>query len=246
MHPPVKNNFMAFTERFEGGALDWMFLDILGRVGTAYGIDLDYNGSGQSPSVEISRQQGLPKAKALQWVYRNTSKIADDAAVQQEWETIKSKPFGKQYAAGYFKQYTKLQLTAKSMTDRVISLLSSNERMLKSNPAFKDFEQWPADAQLAVLGLSWNGVGHLTGHTHGTLKDPQAFREACQKLDFRAAASLCDMVAAPHNGSIARRSVAQKQLLLNAAAVIEEESFARMYQRPVLYYPTILMPPIVG
>ena len=247
MHPPVKNTFMAFTESFEGGAaIDWMFLDVLGRVGTAFGIDLDFNGSGPSPSVEISRQQGLPKAKALQWVFRNTSRSADDNAVALEWETIKSKPSGPQYGAGWFKQFTKLQLTRASMVDRVQSLLTSNERVLKASPAFKDFEQWPADGQLAVLGLSWNGVGHLTGNTQGTLQNPRAFRDACEKQDFLAAAALSKMVASATNDSIRRRSEAQRQLLLNAAAVVEAETYTRViYQRPVLYYPTILTSPLL-
>ena len=40
MYPSVKSKFLYFTEKFEGGAtIDYMFLDSLGRVGTAFGID---------------------------------------------------------------------------------------------------------------------------------------------------------------------------------------------------------------
>ena len=63
MYQSVKEKFMEFTEKYEGGAIDYMFLDVMGRVGTAYGIDLDFNGGGRSPSLEISRSQGLRVAK---------------------------------------------------------------------------------------------------------------------------------------------------------------------------------------
>jgi len=72
------------------------------------------------------------------------------------------------------------------MKGRVNTHCDLNEKILKQNAAFKNFGGWPADAQLAVLGLFWNGVGHLVGNTHGTLQNPGAFREACQAEDFKA------------------------------------------------------------
>lgn len=239
MHAEVKFGFMGFTEMFEGGRsnrIDYMFLDSLGRVGTAYGIDLDTNGSGRSPNDANTRSQGLPKALALVWVIRGTSRTASRTEVEEEWDVIKRQPTGYNYS--WYKTRGKLQLTDASMTSRVYAMLALNEAALKRSPSFRDFDQWPADAQLALLGLSWNGPGHLTGNTHGTLTDPAAFRAACQAQNFTLAASLCTMVSAPTNASIFRRSAAQKDLLLNAATVVNEPTF---YPRSKLYWPTVLL-----
>jgi hypothetical protein len=241
MHPSVKSSFMWFTDKFEGGQtakIDYMFLDSLGRVGTAYGLDLDMNASGRSLNPAISRSEGLPKALAMSWTVLSTGLPASAAEVTSEWDFIKALATPRVYY--WYKQYTKLQLTRASMTNRVFQLLAANEATLKRNADFKDFDLWPADAQLAVLGLSWNGVGHLVGNTHGTLKDPAAFRAACKLQDFNLAATLCEMVSAPTNVSIANRSAAQKDLLLNAATVVKEESLG-YYQRPTLYWPMILV-----
>jgi hypothetical protein len=107
------------------------------------------------------------------------------------------------------------------MKGRVNTLRDLNEKILKQNAAFKNLESWPADAPLAVLGLSWNGVGHLVGNTHGTLQNPRAFREACQAEDFNLDSLHCQMINAIQGdkASIYRRSMAQKSLLLNAAIV---------------------------
>ena len=234
MYPIVKQRFMWFTEQFEG-AIRYMFLDIEGRVGTAYGIDLDADASGRQP-LAVARSQGLPKARALVWRVRGTSDIASTPQIDAEWDLIKSKPSGKNYGFGYYKQFTTLELSEGSMKKRVEELLDRNEQALKRDAAFRDLDSWPADAQLAVMGLAWNGVGHLTGNGRGTLANPAAFRDACQRKDFTAAAELCQMQAS----YLARRSQAQKDLLLNAATVVAEEGQG-YYQKQELYWPTLLL-----
>src|SRR5208282_5043609 len=172
------DNFMEFSKQFEG-AVDYMFLDNKGRVGTAYGIDLDFDGNGPSPSIELSRAQGLKKkALSLKWVYRGTTNRASDAVVTSAWETIKAAPWPRDYTT--YKDKTNLQLAKDSMTNRVKELLAINESVLKGNPAFRNLDNWPADAQLALFGLSWNGAGWLTGSAQVTLPNPPAFRAACQ------------------------------------------------------------------
>lgn len=242
MHPDVKNAYMRFTEQFEGGAkINYMFCDSLGRVGSAFGLDFDINSGGKSLDVARARREGLPKALALTWLVRATGRTATPAEVGAEWDRIKAigNP-GAQYAAGWYYRSTTLQMTRQSMESRVLRILAINEQTLKGNPAFRDFDQWPADAQLALLGLSWNGAGHLVGNSHGTLANPAAFRAACGSQDFATAAALCTMVAAGTNPSIRRRSAAQKDLFLNAATIVKEESEG-YYKRPTLYWPEILV-----
>jgi len=242
LNQAVKDYFMKFTEDFEGGPnlgkIDYMLLDNLGRVGTAYGIDLDMIASGRPLDPAVSRREGLKRALAMSWE-RRTGGAASDAEVTAEWDRVKALPVG--MVPWWYGHSAKLRLTRAEMEKRVFKLLEGNYAALKGGAKeFQDFDLWPADAQLAVLGLSWNGAGYLTGNSQGTLQNPAGFRAACKQQDFKLAASLCDMVQAPTNGSIARRSAAQKNLLLNAATVVDEESFG-YYKRPTLYYPMLLL-----
>lgn len=242
MHLSVENNFMRFTQQFEGGSqFDYMFLDSLGRVGTAYGIDLDFNGNGQSPSLAVSRSQGLPKAKELKWLVRGTNptRQASDDEVTKEWETMKALPWP--HDATWYRSYAKLKLADDAMKTAVTKKLKINEWVLKQNRAFKDFDRWPADAQLVVLGLSWNGPGWLLGNSTATLLHPSDFREACMNENFNRAAEFSRMSAVDTNGSIYRRWIAQKAALQNAAIVVKEEILGT-YQRPTLYWPRMLAP----
>jgi len=240
MWPSVSTDiFMRFSEQFEG-AVDYMFLDNKNRVGTAYGIDLDWNGNGESPSVDVARRDGLErKALQLRWVYRDTNNTATPADVRKDWETVKSMP-GHYFP--FYKAYTKLQLPKDAMIAGVTASLRSNEWVLKQNSAFRNFDKWPADAQLAVMGLSWNGPGRLLGNgPNATLPNPTAFRAACEAEDFGEAASHCQMTNAIRgdNNSIYRRSQAQMHLLLNADIIVREEARGS-YQRSLLYWPTWL------
>jgi len=244
MHLSVKDNFMTFTKEFEGGpTIDYMFIDSAGRIGTAYGVDLDFNGNGPPRSLDLSRSQGLPRAKQLSWVLRSTGQPADENAVAAEWETIKALPLPPKKFTWY-KQYAKLKLTDASIKKRVLQMAADNETTLKKSTAFSNFERWPADAQLVVLGLSWNGVGNLLGDSQATLLHPQQFRAACQAEDFNRAAEYCRMSEVDTNDSIYRRWMAQRTCLWNAAIVLQEE-FLGNYNRATLYWPRMLDPRLV-
>ncbi len=242
MYQSVKDNFMPFTEKYEGGAaIDYMFCDKEGRVGCAFGLDFDNNAGGKSTDIVRARQEGLPKALALTWLVRGTSRRATAAEITAAWETIKAlgNPEGAN-GAGWYRPKTTLQLEASSMKARVITLVTANEFALKTgSPAFAAFDTWPADAQLALLGLGWNGPTHLLVSSQATLPNPAGFRAACAQLDFATAASLGEMTAAKSNPSVKRRSDAQQQLLLNAAQV-QRNAGAGTYQLATLYWPRIL------
>ncbi|HVF90038.1 MAG TPA: hypothetical protein VNH22_08215, partial [Blastocatellia bacterium] len=66
---------------------------------------------------------------------------------------------------------------------------------------------------------------------------------ACNKLDFDAAAENCKISEVGNPGVIPRNK-ANKRLFQNAAAVLAGEADG-FYQRQVLYYPQVLMKPIV-
>ena len=232
---------MDFTAQFEGGAIvDFMFCDSLGRVASGFGLDFDIHAGGRSPDIAKARAQGLPKALAVKWIVRATGAPAMPADVAADWDKIKSigNPTGNSSFTSY-KPHTKLQVTPASLQTRVLQMLDANERTLKANSAFVHMDQWPADAQLALLGLAWNGAGHLIGSGHGTLLNPLLFRFACAEQDFDAAGDLCEMVAAKTgNDSIKRRSAVQQRLFRDASKIqdIEDES-TRNHQAVTVHWP---------
>jgi hypothetical protein len=97
---------------------------------------------------------------------------------------------------------------------------------------FKNFAQWPADAQLALLSMAWAmGPG-----------GPPQFKNmaaACEKLDFDTAAAQCRMDETGNPGVVPRNK-ADKLLFENAAAVV-----AAAMDYSVVYYPGIVMKPVV-
>ena len=51
-----------------------------------------------------------------------------------------------------------------AINDLIQKRLSDNESFLKRHSPFADFEDWPADAQLAVLSMAWAmGAGGVLG-----------------------------------------------------------------------------------
>ena len=131
---------------------------------------------------------------------------------------------------------TYLELTDRAIDTLIGTRLNQNEVFLKRQTSFKDFDAWPADAQLALLSMAWAmGPG-----------GPPKFLTmcaACKKLDFDTAAENCKMNETGNPGIIPRNS-ANKQLFKNAAAVIAGQSDG-FYQRAILYYPMVLLKPVV-
>ena len=233
MQDQVRDNFMEFTEKLEGD-VRYMFLDNQFRVGTAMGIDLDANAQGRS-TPDVSEREGIPKATKLRWRVRGNPPAkpvyASKAQIEAEWRKIKAMwIWGVQEASYYFYNApTTLEVDDTVVKKRVEELLNGNERLLKLW-WFPDFEQWPADAQLAVLSMTWSGVGTLTTKS-ALLVDPDGFRTACKKMDFEAAANLCAF--RNPTGSIVTRNKRNRDLFLNADAVLARPS---AYQITVLYY----------
>jgi hypothetical protein len=123
-----------------------------------------------------------------------------------------------------------------SIDTLVDNKLLQNESFLKRQTAFKDFDNWPADAQLGLLSMAWAlGPGFSSSWPK--------FSAACQKADFDAAAENCQMSAVGNAGVIPRNR-ADKQLFKNAAAVLMDED-ASSYRRGNLYYPTVLLKPVI-
>lgn len=234
MYSTVKSIFLSFTESFEGGTSDGiriMFLDAYSRVGTAAGLDLDKNAGGISDDFALAEREGIPKALRLAWHFRSGPRVgqgANNAEIADEWRRIKSQVGNRWWT--YYKQFALLETTDESVEAELTTKLEINERVLKSSHWFANLDDWPADAQLAVMSMSWSGPGLLT---NGVLP---GFGRACQAMDFRKAATLC-AISGP--GSLARRNEADAMLFRNAAKILEGGK-AMEWQKLFVHYPHAL------
>lgn len=134
--PGVLEAFEALSPRFEG-VVPWMYLDIKGYVTVAIGLLID--------PVEM--------ALALPWVRASDNAPASQAEIRAEWSRIKAAKHLATAGAGEAKKLCALRLTAEGVR---LATLAALERMLRSLVLdFADWEEWPGDAQLAVLLLVW-------------------------------------------------------------------------------------------
>ena len=224
MHPSVKNRFRAFNEPLEG-VVRFMYLDIKGLVTIGVGNLID----------PISAALGLPFRYKNKPGVLSAGQLASKADIEAEWKLIKGKQDLAQKGHRACEPLTKLELDDAAIDTLINNRLLQNDSFLKRQKAFKNFDQWPADAQLGLLSMAWAmGPGFSSSWPR--------FSAACEKMDFDAAAENCRMAEAGNPGVVPRNN-ANKRLFQNAAAVLAGEADG-FYQRPTLYYPQVLLKPI--
>lgn len=224
MHASVLNNFKAFILPFEG-FVKHMYLDIKGYVTVGIGNLIDPITLALELPFRYKNKPGIP----------NPGQPASKADIAAEWHFIKNKPELARLGARHCEPLTKLELDAADINSLVMRKLRQFEAALKRYEPFKQFDQWPADAQMGLLGMAWAMGPHFSPRW-------PRFSAACKKLDFDAAAANCRI----RNAS-ARRNHAHQLLFRNAAAVLAGEADG-FYDRTTLYYPRVLLKPevIVG
>lgn len=192
MRQAVRDNYTAFTSRFEG-AVPWMYLDVKGLVTTGIGNLIDSVGA----------------AQALPWRHGQGGPLASQDEIAQAWSTVKGMQGSKMLGGGnkVFQNASDLRLDADGIRKLVNDKLNSNEAILLTR--FPGFEAWPADAQLGLLSMAW-AMGPY-------FKFPK-FEAAVNQLvpDFKAAAALSHMNAAGNPGLVPRNTA--NEALFNAAA----------------------------
>lgn len=217
MFPSVQSAFRAFTTTFEG-CVPYMYLDIKGLVTVAVGNLVD--------PIEL--------AQALPFRFKNKPGIeapgspATAAQIAAEWHILKDNT--RLAAEGHkaCEPITRLELSDDSINTLLLDRLARNESFLKRQQWFRDFDTWPADAQLGLLSMAW-AMGPA-----GPGQFPH-FRAACQSLDFNTAAAECKMNDAANPGLVPRNQ-ANFTLFSNAAIVLAGESSVGL-QRSNLNYP---------
>jgi hypothetical protein len=213
MHPSVRAAFRAFNEPFEG-VVPWMYLDVKGLVTVGVGNLVD--------PVELAVQ--LPfRLRA------NPDTAASPEQIAEEWRRIKSSPGLSKAGYRACEPLTQLTLDDAGIDALIAQRLIANEPVLKTYPSFREFDSWPADAQLGLLSMAWAlGPGGPVGFPH--------FATACGNQDFAEAAANC-AISENGNPGVAPRNRANRTLFRNAAVVVAGGS---AYDPAALSYPTVL------
>lgn len=215
MHPIVQSQFRAFNEPFEG-SIPYMYLDVLGLVTVGVGNLIDPVDLATALPFRFKTKPGISTPGAA----------ASKDQIVTEWQKLKTNTSLATRGHLACAPITDLELNEDAIDDLIAQRLTGNESFLKRQQPFKAFDTWPADAQLALLSMAWAmGPGAFTGFPH--------FSAACQKSDFKTAASECKISEVGNPGVIPRNK-ANALLFSNAAAVIAAGSGLDL---ATLYYP---------
>lgn len=191
-----------------------MYLDIKGLVTAGVGNLID--------PVEL--------AQALPFQLKNAPRsLATAEQIATEWQRLKDDPALARAGHLACAPLTQLELGDGAIDSLVARRLADNEAYLKRQEWFQQFDTWPADAQLGLLGMAW-AMG-----PRGPGEFPR-FRAACLGLDFTTAAAECRMDDEANPG-LAARNQADIALFLNAAHVLENSA---AFDPSVLHYPQLI------
>lgn len=190
MRDSVRRVFVAFTSPLEG-VVEHLYLDTKGLVTVGIGNLVD------------PIQYALP----LPFVHRNDGRPAQRDEIATEWLDIKNRPELARLGHRAAREHCRLHLTPDGIDNLVARKLGQNDRFLAAR--FPEWNEWPADAQLATLSMAW-ACG-------------PAFRfpmldAALKAQNFELAAQECTIN--PQAGTIVTRNAANRTLYRNAARVL--------------------------
>jgi GH24 family phage-related lysozyme (muramidase) len=190
MHPAVRDTFVTITVPLEGN-IATMYRDSLGYVTVGIGNKIDPLGD-----------EGL----ALPFITRKGGRWATEADIRDEWKAIKAGPVGANAAA----TIATLELPEDDRLKLLQDKLGDVEVTIRGQ--FTGWEQWPADAQLAVLSMAWNFGPAFKRPPAAAGKGWPDLAAHLDLLDFAWAAQNCE----PAVGSSARSR--QNKILFYQAA----------------------------
>jgi hypothetical protein len=193
-----------------------MYCDILGLITCAVGNLIDPIGL----------------AEQLSWTFADGSK-ADLAQVRADWHLLKNG------AAHYSKLHwkfalaaTKVRLTDEAIDNLVASKRAEFEMFLKSH-YFKDWDSFPADAQLGIMSMAWAcGPGFPLKFGN--------FRKAALAQDWEACVATCKIRETGNPGVVPRNKL--NRFCFHNAALVK----AGELDPTRLYWPEVASQPTVG
>lgn len=182
-----------------------MYCDVIGLVTTAIGVLVD----------PIDMALTLPLRRIPGGELASRDEIAAD------WHRVKGRQDLRHRGGMVYAQIAQLRLDKDGVQTVTARKLDGMEHRLRLR--FGQWDTWPADAQLAVLSLSW-----ACGPAFRYPKLSALLRAG----DWAAAALECDI--RPDHGTIRKRNEWQRLCLNNAAAVYDS-----MSDPEVLHWPHV-------
>jgi GH24 family phage-related lysozyme (muramidase) len=220
MWDSVRDIWTDFNSPLEA-RLHFMYLDIKGLVTTGLGNLIDTTGPPPlRPPTDSERVASHRLAQRMAW-RDGDGALVDDDAIAVEWDQIKERLDQAHFGGGTFAQFATLFLDDDEIDRLVFDKLEEMESVLRNRTPFADFDDFPADAQLGLLSMSW-GMGPA-------FQFPK-FQAFVAEGDWFGAADECRFN--PDIGTIKTRNDRDQQLFRNAAAVVENGG-----DRDVLVWP---------
>lgn len=194
MRDVVRSSWLAFTEPLEGG-IPYLYADIRGLITTAYGNLVD----------------PLSAALPLPWMHAG-GVAATKAEITSAWLAVKGDPSAAARGHTYARGLTTLRLTREGMGELALGVLDRNDGAALAR--FPDWEEYPANAQLAIHSLFW-ACGSAA-------RFPKLY-SAVQARDWDACGVHIQMrEITPEglvNAGLRARNTANRRLMLNASRV---------------------------
>lgn len=221
MYPIVQSRFRAFNEPFEG-VVPYMYADVKQLVTVGVGNLIDPVDLATALPFQFKNKPGIPAAPGT---------LASKEQIATEWQKIKDDTTLAHRGHLACAPITDLELNDDALNALIAERLTQNESFLKRQAAFKDWDTWPADAQLAVLSMAWAmGAGGVMNF--------HLFCAACAMADFTGAAAQCKMSEVGNPGVVPRNRA--NFTLLSNAAIVQTAAASAGLSRDMLYYPKVL------
>jgi hypothetical protein len=217
MHDSVRKAWRAFTEPFEG-FVSSMYLDVRALVTTGCGNLID----------------PVSEALKLPFLRDSDNQLATQAEISAAWHALKARPDLAKRHVRHARALTGLHLADADIDALVDRKLLENDRYIAG--WFPDWENVPADAQLAVHSMAWAaGPGF-------NRKFP-AFTKAALAGDWMGARAECELRPVSPEGipnpGVIPRNRANQLCFANAAVVV-----ACGIQRQILHWPDVREPTV--
>lgn len=210
MWDSVREYWVEFNEPLEG-IVNFMYLDVEGLVTTGMGNLIDTSKRSLVPPTESEREASHELAARISWLDDREVGASFDS-IAKEWNQVKKRTDLAPKGGGHFAPpVTTLHITDDEVSRIVAEKLDQNESHLVNRPPFADFDNWPADAQLALHSMAW-ALG--PGFNFPKFQDHVAVR------NWEGAAAEC--VFGPHIGTINLRNALNQECFRNATRVDAE------------------------
>lgn len=198
MREAIKKAFFDYTVSHEGYT-PFMYADSLNLVTTGVGnlIDASARNSRDTSPSAMAPAMKLPwKLKGDGWTSKNPTvgRLATPEEVIEEWSNVKLDPMQGKNGGFAYANKTKLTLSMEDIQSLFDETREKMENALRSK-YFPNYDEWPADAQVAIMSMSWamgpENLGNQFVNLRNALnQNPPNFAAAAKSAEIKNFGSL--------------------------------------------------------